>query len=191
MTRGRSRDEQARSRVLDATFQLVSERGSGQVGIDEIAAAASVGKQTIYRWWPSKSAVVLDALVEATLVATPFPDTDDAARDFQSHLRSVARLFSSPTGALVRELVAEGQSSPAIADEFHRRFWVPRRDLSAARLRRAIEEGQVRADLPVEPALDTLYGPLWVALLIGHRRPTAAYANQIFEGVWRAWTCLA
>ena len=187
MPPGRKRDDEAAQRILDATFRLISERGTGQVPIDEIAAAASVGKQTIYRWWPSKTVVVLDALVAATLEATPFPDTADARADLRTHLQAVARLFSSPTGALICELVAEAQAEPAVADELRRRFWAPRRALSRARLTRAVEEGQVRADLPVEAALDALYGPLWLALLVGHRRPSRRYVDEVLESVWPGW----
>ena len=69
---------------------------------------------------------------------------------------------------MIRELVAASQADPSIAEEFRQRFWVPRRVLSRARLRRGIELGQVRGDIDTEVVLDALYGLLWVRLLIGH-----------------------
>jgi AcrR family transcriptional regulator len=184
MAAGRPRDAAAERRILDATFRLIGERGCGQVRIDDIASAAGVGKQTIYRWWPTRSAVVLDALLAATLVDTPFPLTDSARGDFRTHLRSVARLFASPSGALIREMVAESQADPAVADDFRTRFWAPRRELSLARLERGIAEGQVRRDIPREPALDALYGPLWIGLLVSHRALDARYADEVLDAVW-------
>src|SRR5215467_4016565 len=130
MPRGRKRDEDARQRILDATFELVGSRGDGKVGINEIAEAAGVAKQTIYRWWPSRTAVVLDALVTGTMRATPFPETDDPRADFTAHLRGVIRLFNSPTGSLIRELLADAQTDRTIAHEFRDRFWGTRRELS-------------------------------------------------------------
>src|SRR5919109_2761370 len=184
MAAGRPRDAAAERRILDATFRLIGERGCGQVRIDDIASAAGVGKQTIYRWWPTRSAVVLDALLAATLVDTPFPLTDSARGDFRTHLRSVARLFASPSGALIREMVAESQADPAVADDFRTRFWAPRRELSLARLERGIAEGQVRRDIPREPALDALYGPLWIGLLVSHRALEGRYADEVLDAVW-------
>ena len=184
MPRGRTRDEEARRRVLDAAFELVASEGVGRVTINEIAARADVAKQTIYRWWPSKTAVILDALVDGTMKATPFRQTDDVRADFEHHLRGVVRLFRSPTGQLVRELLAESQADEVIASEFRERFWAPRRALSKARLERAMELGLVRADLDVEVVLDALYGPLWLRLMVGHQPLTARDASAAVDAVW-------
>jgi len=184
MGRGRTRDENARQRILDAAFRLVGEQGPARVRIDAIAEAAGVGKQTIYRWWPTKTAVVLDALVQKTMAETPFPDTGDARADLRAHMHSVVRLFRSPTGCVIRELVAEGQADPSVAEEFRARFWQPRRELSNACIRAGMARGQIREDLPVETALDAIYGVLWVRLLIGHRALDRRAVDQILDVVW-------
>ncbi len=184
MPRGRKRDEDARQRVLDAAFELVGSAAPGQVSINAIAAEADVAKQTIYRWWPSRTAVILDALVVGTMRATPFPETDDIRADFESHLRTVIRLFNSPTGRIVREMLAEAQTDPAISEEFRDRFWQPRRELSRARLERGIELGLIRADLDHEIVLDAIYGPLWTRLVIGHLPMRPAHAAAITSAMW-------
>lgn len=170
--------------MLAAAFDLVGASSPGQVTINSIAETAGVAKQTIYRWWPSKTAVVLDALVDGTMKATPFPETGDVRADFERHLRSVVRLFESPTGRIIRELLAESQSDDDIAAEFRRRFWDPRRELSRARLDRGIELGQVRGDVDHEIVLDAIYGPLWTRLLIGHRPLRPRDAGRIVEMIW-------
>ena len=184
MPRGRPRDDEARQRTLDAAIELVGRDGPGAVTINQIADAADVSKQTIYRWWPSRTAVVLDALVEDTMRATPFPDTDDVAADFRTHLRAVAKLFTSPSGAVIRDLLADAQGDPTMAKEFRRRFWAPRRDLSLARLKRAADEGQVRAGLDLELILDAIYGPMWIRLFIGHLPLSTADADDIVDTIW-------
>ena len=183
MPRGRKRDEEARCRILEAAFDLVG-AGQGRVTINAIAARAGVAKQTIYRWWPSRTAVVLDALVVGSMKETPFAETDDTRADFRDHLRSVVNVFNSPTGALIRELVAEGQADSRIAEEFRRRFWEPRRALSLAHLRRGIELGHVRADIELETVLDAIYGPLWLRLLIGHLPLETQIADDIVDAIW-------
>lgn len=184
MPRGRTRDEDARQRVLDAAFGLVGTSAPGGVSINDIAAAAEVAKQTIYRWWPSRTAVILDALVVGTMKATPFRESDDIRADFEAHLRTVIRLFNSPTGQIVREMLAEAQTDAAIADEFRERFWQPRRDLSHARLERGIELGQIRDDLDHEIVLDAIYGPLWTRLVVGHLPLSSAHASKITAAIW-------
>ncbi len=184
MPRGRTRDEDAHRRILEATFELVGANGPGRVTVNSIADTAKVAKQTIYRWWPSRTAVILDALVEGTMRATPFAESDDVRADFELHLRSVIRLFNSPTGLIIRELVAQAQSDPDIAAEFRSRFWGPRRQLSLARLQRGVALGQIRDDIDFELVLDAVYGPLWTRLLIGHRPMRAGDAARIVEALW-------
>ena len=184
MGRGRTRDEDARQRILTAAFRLVGEEGPARVRIDAIAEAAGVGKQTIYRWWPTRTAVVMDALVHQTIAETPFPDTGDTRADLRTHLQSVVRLFRSPTGCVIREVVADAQADATVAAEFRDRFWQPRRDLSAGCLRAGMARGQVRQDLPVETALDAIYGVLWVRLLIGHRALDRRVVDQVLHVTW-------
>lgn len=180
--RGRTRDEAARQRILDAAFALVGAGGSAS--INDIVERAGVAKQTVYRWWPSRNAVVLDALVDGTMRETPFPDTGDLRADFRAHLRGVVRLFNSPTGTVVRNLVADSQTDERLADDFRERFWAPRRALSLVRIERGVELGQIRSDLDIELVLDAIYGPLWLRLLIGHRRLRPSDADRIVDAIW-------
>jgi AcrR family transcriptional regulator len=186
VTRGRTRDEDAKQRILDATFGLIGAQGKGKVRIDDIAESAAVGKQTIYRWWPTRNALVFDALLDRTLKDTPFRVTSDARKDFRDHLRGVGKLFASPTGRLICDMLADAQTSPEVAEEFRKRFWQPRRNLSIERLQQAIRDGAVRSDVPVETALDALYGPLWIRLVIGHQSITAKAVDEILDCVWPA-----
>lgn len=184
MPRGRTRDVAAQERILDATFELLSSPERGSVRIDDIAEAARVGKQTIYRWWPSRDAVAMAALLRGTLTATPFPDTGDAYRDFHEHLRLVAELFASPVGALIRNVVGDAQKSPEAEADFVTGFWAPRRALSFACLQRGIARGQVRPDLNADLVLDAMYGPLWLRLLFNHLPVTAEVAAMSVDAVW-------
>ena len=184
MSRGRPRDDAARLRVLDAAFHLVGRHGPGEVSINEIAAEAGVAKQTIYRWWPSRTAVVMDAFVRGTMQATPFSESDDIRGDFERHLKAVIKLFNGPSGGIVRELLADAQTDDDIAQAFRDRFWAPRRDLSKARLERGIELGTIRADINHEIVLDAIYGPLWIRLLIGHLPMRPVNAAEIVASIW-------
>jgi len=170
---------------LGATRDLVCELGPRAVTIDGIAAAAGVGKQTIYRWWPSKSAVIMDALIELT---DPEPEeTPDAVSEaIRLQMRRVGRLFASRQGQLIRELVADAQGDPALANDFRRRFFAHRRERGAATIVKGISSGELRPDLDIEDVLDVLYGPLWLRLLIGHRSTSPAAVDRLLDLVWPA-----
>jgi AcrR family transcriptional regulator len=179
----RTRDEAARRRVLDSARGLVSNLGPHAVTVDEIAAVAGVGKQTIYRWWPTKSAVIMDALIELT---DPVPakvpaSTYEAVR---LQMRRVARMFASRNGELIRELVADAQGDPALAKDFRDRFFAHRRARGAATLAQGVASGELRPDLDVDEALDLLYAPLWLRLLVGHRPLSQAAADRVLALAW-------
>jgi AcrR family transcriptional regulator len=179
----RTRDEAARRRVLDSARDLVCQLGPRAVTVDEIAAAAGVGKQTIYRWWPSKSSVIMDALIELTDPdPADLPDSTYEAVRLQLH--RVADMFASRNGDLIRELVADSQGDPALAQDFRDRFFAHRRARGAATLEHGIATGELRPDLDVDDALDVLYGPLWLRLLVGHRPLSRASADHVLDLVW-------
>ena len=99
-------------------------------------------------------------------------------------MRRVAGMFASRNGELIRELVADSQGNPALAKDFRDRFFAHRRARGAATLEKGIDTGELRPDLDVEDALDVLYGPFWLRLLVGHRPVGQAAADELLELVW-------
>jgi AcrR family transcriptional regulator len=179
----RARDEAAQRRILSAARDLICELGPRAVTIDAIASTAGVGKQTIYRWWPSKSAVVMDALIEMT--DPPTADPPESVREtMRLQMRRVARMFASRQGQLIREVVADAQGDPCLAEDFRRRFFAHRRARGAATIARGIANGELRPNLDVEDTLDVVFGPLWLRLLIGHRPTSAATVDRLLDLVW-------
>jgi AcrR family transcriptional regulator len=171
-------------RILDSTRELICARGPRQITINEIAAHAGVGKQTIYRWWPSKTAVAIEALEQMFEAESPFPDSGSAHDDTRTQMRRVADTFASPTGSIIRELVAESQGDVTIAEEFRVRFFAERRRRARAVLQAGVDRGELCADLDVEVAIDLLYAPLWMRLLVGHQPLTQRCVDAIVDLAW-------
>ncbi len=190
--RGPKRDDAARRRILDATRDLICEHGPGRVTINQITASAHVGKQTIYRWWPSRSALVVDALadlVEEQAFIIPEGDQAATARDaVAQHMLRLAATFESPAGAMIRELVGDAQGDTAVAGLFHRRFMHERRERAAATLQSGIDRGELRSDLSIETMLDVLYAPFWFRLLLDHERLDSGLGEEILTIVWPGLT---
>lgn len=183
---GPHRDRDLEARILASTRDLICTNGPRAVSVNEIARHAGVGKQTIYRWWPTKASVVIDALEQQFRSESPFPTSGSAKDDLRAQMRAVASIFSSPTGSMIRELVAEAQGDTALAEEFRTRFVAERRSLGAAAMRAGIADGQLRADLDVEIAIDLLYAPLWLRMLLGHLPLDEASVDAIVEQAWPA-----
>src|SRR5262252_1189816 len=146
--RGRPRSERARLAILEAAAELLLVQGLSAVSMDAIAERAGVSKATIYRWWPTKESLALDALFNEWAAARPpAQDTGSLRGDLLSLMRPWARLAASrPYGRVIAALITEAQMDPAFAAEYRARFVEPRRAQAAAVFRRAIERGEIPAD---------------------------------------------
>lgn len=179
--RGRPRDEEARARILQGALELLEESGYVNITTDSIAERAGASKSTIYRWWPNKAAVLLEALREAVAQETPFPDTGDLAEDIRIQLRNFVTLLTGPRGRSFAGFIEAAQSDPEIAESF-RTVWVePRRRQAKTVLRKHQESGSLGRDIDLGHLLDLLYGPFYFRLLAGHQPLCLAFADAIAE----------
>ncbi|MDR7309474.1 AcrR family transcriptional regulator [Nocardioides luteus] len=157
--RGAVRSEEARTAVLAATGRLFATEGYDHLTIEGIAAEAGVSKQTIYRWWPSKSAVVADALIEDRLLPDHpvVPDTGDIRADLIAWVQSVIELVAQPGyEGLVRSLIAAACENPDIGARLNDALGITA--TVATRIEAAVAAGQLPADLPVEEFVRALVG---------------------------------
>ncbi|MEL6984889.1 MAG: TetR/AcrR family transcriptional regulator [Actinomycetota bacterium] len=173
------RATRVRNAVLQATIDLVSEVGYDEATIDGIAARAEVHKTTIYRRWSTKSALVAAAASAASDAEIPIPDTGSLAGDLQALARSVAvNLGSNGGGRRSRSIVASAIASDQLADDM-RDFWAERFQLASAVVERAVERGELQADVDPGLLIETLIGPLWIRLLLTGGPITAEVADDV------------
>lgn len=181
------RSDRARRAVLSATRDLVAESGYNRLSIEGIAAAAGVGKQTIYRWWRSKAAVVFDAILEANSQeegSVALPNTGDLEADLRLMLRgTVAELTDPANDRLQRAIIAEIQSDVDVAEDLVQRLLRPQLDATAARIRAGITAGQV--DRSVDPglAVELLFGPVFHRWLLRTGEVDAGFADGVLAMV--------
>ena len=180
------RSESSRRAILDAALALCREEGYARLSVEAIAARAGAGKQTIYRWWPSKGAVLLEALEREAAVTAAYPDTGDLVADLRTTLTEVIGLLASPDfGPLLAALIAEAQQEPTLGRLLLERFINPRRAPIAARLRRAQQAGQLPETLDADGVLEVIFGALYHRLLLPSGLLDAAYANFVLDTVCR------
>ena len=178
----RPRDEDARARILQASLEALEALGYPGVTCEAIAERAGASKATIYRWWPHKEAVMLEALRESVAQELPFPDSGSLKEDIRIQLHNFVKLLNSSRGRVFKGFIAAAQSDPKVAAAFLSIWVLPRREFA----RRGIEryQSELRPGLDMGVVLDSLYGPLYYRLLIEHEALTVAFADQVTELVW-------
>ncbi|QHN05095.1 TetR/AcrR family transcriptional regulator [Granulicella sp. WH15] len=187
--RGRHRSPEAKAAILKATLYLLERKTLRKVTADAIAQRAGVSKATIYKWWPNKSLVALEAYLEVMTERVPLPDTGSAELDFTLQLQSLTAFYLTPLGRMFCQFIAEGQSDPGFLALFRERFLYLRRDAARIMWRRGVDRGEIRSEVDGEIVLDLVYGPILFRLLAGHGslndHEAAAMVEVIFGGLRR------
>lgn len=185
------RSERARQAILEAARALVVEVEYRKVSIEAIAARAGVGKQTIYRWWPSKGAVIFDAFLDLSTddeQGMALPDTGDIDADLKTVLRATVSEFADPAfDAPVRALNSEIISDPELAQQYDQRLRAPVDEAKKVRLRSAQQAGQLAPDADLELLLELLYAPIYQRWLLRTGPLTPEYADALVEHTLRAF----
>jgi len=177
---GRPRSEESRQSILRSTLKLLQRDGGfPELSIEAIAADANVGKTTVYRWWPTKAALVADAFFASAEEELQFPNTGSVQRDMSLQMRRVIRIFRSERGKVVAALLAGGQSDPELLDAFRERFLWPKRRQAYQTLQRGIDRGELPVGTDFDLILDSLYGPIYMRFLIRHFNLDEGFADQI------------
>jgi AcrR family transcriptional regulator len=163
---GRPRDPSYDKAILDATLEILFDRGYAGLTIDGVAARTGVGRPTIYRRWPSKPALVIAALARSVRVS-PTPDTGTLRNDLLAFQRRQARMMDAPesrriTAGLVADLVAD----PELADIYFRDYIGPRERSVSEALQRGIDRGELRSDADFRLIYDLLLGPLFMRSVV-------------------------
>lgn len=177
------RSEQSRQAILTAAAELCAEIGYAATTVEAIAARAGVGKQTIYRWWPSKGAVLLEYMYRVRETAAGFPDTGDLRADLLAQTTAVQNLFASDAGAIWRGLLIAAQSEDVAADGV--RGLLEQAIVEAVeRLAKAQRSGELRTDIDLDLAVEVIYGPLYHAWLLRARPLPEEYMQEVLEMVF-------
>jgi AcrR family transcriptional regulator len=176
------RSEEARMAVLEAADDLLAERGFAGVTIEGIAARAQVAKQTIYRWWTSKTDILFDALAEDAAAYFTAYDGADLGGDLRHHLRQLATfLGETDPGAVCRALAGQAQHDPEVAARFRAEFVTPQRDRDRAPFRRAQARGELPDGTDVDLALDQLTGPVYYRVLVTGQPVPPEFTDALVE----------
>lgn len=183
--RGRPRSELARQAILAAATELLLTRGLGAASMDAVAARAGVSKATIYRWWPTKETLALDALYfQLSEPTVEPPDTGTLRGDLTALLTGwIAREGERPFGRVIGALITEAKTDQAFGALYRERYVEPRRAQARELFHRAVARGEIGPGTDVEAAVDLVYGPVYHRLLHGHASLTQEFAGCVVNAV--------
>ena len=181
---GRPRSEDHCRAIRTAALELLIERGFAEVTIESIAARAGVGKTTVYRRWPCKADLIVNAFFETVAARVHIRDSGDLRADFRRQLRLVVREMAGPNGRILATLIACMQMDADLAESFRTRWLAVRRDEGRLALMRGIERGELSPKTDPDLVLDALYSPLHFRLLAGHGPLSTDFSDRLVDLVF-------
>ncbi|WP_433508640.1 TetR/AcrR family transcriptional regulator [Nonomuraea sp. CA-143628] len=171
--------------IMRTTLELGQEIGYAKLSIEAVAARAGASKQTIYRRWSSKGAMLLDSLLSLNKSGLDYPDTGDIAADLRAQIYAAVDLLARPPfGPLLKALIGEAQYDPQVAATLNERLITPQADKTVARLRAARDQGQLSPGFDLDLAMAILSGPLYFQLLITQEELTYEYVDRILDALF-------
>ena len=181
----RKRSNSARKAILTAAYALLEEEGFERLSIEGVAARAGVGKTTIYRWWPTKGVMAVEAFLEAVTPAIAFRRSRSARADIVRQMKALAKVYRGHTGNLVCQMIGASQLDPAMRKAFTEGFLYPRRECAYAVFERGVAGGEFRVDVDRDVAIDALYSPIYYRLLASGAPIDEAFLDRHIDLVLR------
>ncbi len=184
--RGRPRSAAVREKVLRAAAELALGDGSSAATVDAIARRAEVSRTTIYRWWPSAAAIVLEGLLDSVRDSIVRPPGSTTVQALVHHVGALFGLLDDPAvGPLLRSVIAASASDPAIERALTDQWIAPRRTAVAATLREAVDAGELPAHTDIDVAVDALVAPPYYRLIFGMPPLDRVAVTALVDTVWR------
>lgn len=184
--RGRPRSIEIRAAILRAAAELALAGGSNAATVDAIARRAAVSRTTIYKWWPSPAAIVLEGLLDSVRDSITYPPGSSTKQALDHHLRALNSILTdTPAGPLLFNVVAAARSEPEIARALREQWLRPRRTALAATLRQAAAAGEISDNIDIDVVVDALVSPPYYRLLFGLPPLDDTQLTQLLEIVWR------
>ena len=185
MRKGRPPSEMAASHalIMDAVYAMLQEKSVRDLTMEAVAKRAGVGKPTLYKWWSTKATLVLAMLCERMAPKLEKPTVLTAEESLRFRARSLIKAFNGPFGRIVAGLIAEGQSEPAVLQEFFDRWISPRRNATITDLQRGKDAGELRSETEPELLNDAIFGAIYYRMLLRSGPLTRRFGEDLVEQV--------
>jgi len=176
---GRPRSEESKRAILDATRRLLTHMSVSKISIEAIAKKAGVGKTTIYRWWPNKQSVVMEAVFTQPGFQNFMPQSDIAFDGIRAQIEKLVRQLMGKNGRIVAEIIGECQGDVEILKALVKNFFQDRYNSIAYYVQKGKQDGSFNESIDLEVAIDVVLGPIIFRLMSGQNLDEAFSKNLI------------
>jgi AcrR family transcriptional regulator len=183
--RPRSVAAESHAAIMDAVYALLQEIPARDLTMEAVAKRANVGKPTLYKWWPSKAALILAMFYERLVGKLEAPQGATAEAAIRFRMRRLIREFNGLFGKVMADLIAEGQSDPTILRDLYERHISQRRAASVTDVERGRAAGEFAPDINPELLVDAIIGPVYFRLLLRSAPLTEGFAEDLISQVLR------
>ena len=170
---------------MGAVYELLQETSGRDLTMEAVARRARVGKPTLYKWWPSKAALIMAMFQERVAGKLDAVEAATAEEALRGRVRALIREFNDLFGKFMADLIAEGQSNPAILRELYERHIAERRASTAAEVEHGKATGEFSPDTDADTLIDAIFGPIYFRLLLRFAPLTERYGEELVEQVLR------
>ena len=178
---------QSHAAIMEAVHALLQEKSVRDLTIEEVAKRAGVSKPTLYKWWPTKAALVMTLLHERIAARPEKLETPTAEEALRWRVRRLIVAFNGLFGKVMADMIAEGQSEPSILKELFAQHIGQRRAASISEVERGKVTGELAADVDPELLIDAIFAPVYFRLLVRNAPLTEAYGDALVSQVLRGF----
>lgn len=176
---GRPRSESSKKAILEATRRLLTHSSVQKISIEAIARKAGVGKTTIYRWWPNKTAVIMEAVFSLSAYQNIMPTPRNAVEGVSMQIDRLCRQLNGKNGRLVAEIIGEAQPDPEALKTLVETFLQDRYDTLSSYIEGGKQTGEFSEDIDTDTAIDVVLGPIFFRLISGQELDDHYIENMI------------
>jgi len=181
--RGRPRSAETTASILESAYALMATTGLAATSIDAVARHSNVSKMTIYKWWPSREALLIDAFLNHASLLLPLPTSGTAANRVRSHAAAYAKALQGEFGKVQLAVISECISKTGSAQIFYDRYLSHRRTALVELIAAGQRDGSVEADGTPEDLYDAIYGSLFYRYVFGIKPVSPAQARNLVETI--------
>ena len=179
---GARRNPATEAAILDAAEAIVAEKGIGGLSMEAVARRARAGKATLYRWWPTRGALLM-AVYERQKQIGDYPDTGSLEGDVEAVFRLLFSHWGRPEGATFRHIIAAAQGDPDLAEALEAYRQERLENLSGV-MARAEARGELSGEVPAKDMARAVMGMAWLHLLVGRLDADAAGMARTLVRGW-------
>jgi AcrR family transcriptional regulator len=181
--RGRPRSTETTNAILQSAYALMATTGLVATSIDAVARHSNVSKMTIYKWWPSREALLIDAFLNQASVLLPLSGTGDPVSRVRRHAAAYTEALLGELGRVQLAVISECISKTGSAEMFYARYLSFRRSATVEIIAEGQQDGSIGAVGAPENLYDAIYGSLFYRYVFGIKPLSPGYARNLVDSL--------